>query len=198
LDAIEPNQLRKLVEDAILSHMDIEGYEHELRQQAPYMRQSHAIRTPALSLICGNFGMAASVPRRQDRIGTSHDRGNPITAVSCSKRHHAKAAPEAARRYYGVWHVLPALRTKRAELDGELHQIEQRADQLGAEPDAIDRVILIFDPTARPAHIAPKTRRQSIFAFRRGELCRQVNAVATLAMACKPSVDWQRAQKKAC
>ncbi|MGD0105728.1 MAG: hypothetical protein ABSC06_17060 [Rhodopila sp.] len=71
-------------------------------------------------------------------------------------------------------HVLSALRTKYAELDGELRQIEQRAEQLRADRDTIGRSILIFDPTAQPQEIQPKARRQKSSVFKHGEFARVV------------------------
>jgi hypothetical protein len=71
-------------------------------------------------------------------------------------------------------HVMSALRAKRAELDGALRQIEQQVDQLRTDRDAIDRAILIFDPTAQPQHIPPKAKRQSTSFFQHGEFPRAV------------------------
>ncbi len=71
-------------------------------------------------------------------------------------------------------HVLSALRAKRAELDGELRQTEQRSAQLRSDLEAIDRSIMLFDPTAKPQTIIPKTRRHSMFAFKHGEFSRIV------------------------
>ena len=53
-------------------------------------------------------------------------------------------------------HVLSALRTKRAELDGELHEAERRAAKLRLDLDAVDRAIRVFDPEAPPEKIRPK------------------------------------------
>ena len=71
-------------------------------------------------------------------------------------------------------HVLSALRTKCAELDGELRLTEQRAVQLRQNIEAIDRSIMLFDPTAKPHTITPKARRHSTFAFKHGEFGRIV------------------------
>jgi hypothetical protein len=71
-------------------------------------------------------------------------------------------------------HVISALRAKHAELAGELRQTEQRAAQLRSDLEAIDRSIVIFDPTAQPQNIPAKTRRQSTSTFRHGEFARNV------------------------
>jgi hypothetical protein len=73
-------------------------------------------------------------------------------------------------------HVLSALRTKYAELDGELRQIEQRAEQIRADRDIIGRSILSFDPTAQPHDIQPKARQKSS-VFKHGEFARTVRDV---------------------
>jgi hypothetical protein len=71
-------------------------------------------------------------------------------------------------------HTLSDLRAKYAEFAAELRQIEQRAEQLRVHCEHIAHTILIFDPTAQPQHIQPKTRRQSTPVFRHGEFARIV------------------------
>jgi hypothetical protein len=57
-------------------------------------------------------------------------------------------------------HVISALRSKRAELSGELIAIERRIVQLRADIASLDGAIRVFDPTAAPDKIRPILRRK--------------------------------------
>ena len=80
-------------------------------------------------------------------------------------------------------HVISALRTKRAELDGELHAAERRIAQLQDDIATIDAAIRIFDPTAAPQAINPKAPRLAT-TIRNGEFSRAV--MGTLREASAP------------
>ena len=69
-------------------------------------------------------------------------------------------------------HVVSALVAKRAEIAGEIHSLERRLAQLRADLIHIDAALVVFDPDAEPATIAPKrpVRRSAWFAA--GELSR--------------------------
>ena len=71
-------------------------------------------------------------------------------------------------------HTLSDLKSKYAEFLGELRQLEQRAEQLRAKCEHLYHTILIFDPTAQPQDIQPKTRRQKSSEFKHGEFARVV------------------------
>jgi hypothetical protein len=57
-------------------------------------------------------------------------------------------------------HVISALRSKRAELSGELVAAEKRVVQLRADIASLDGAIRVFDPTAAPDKIRPILRRK--------------------------------------
>ena len=61
-------------------------------------------------------------------------------------------------------HVISALRSKRAELSGELIATEKRILQLRADIDSLDGAIRVFDPTAEPHEIRPVSPSQEIGA----------------------------------
>lgn len=52
-------------------------------------------------------------------------------------------------------HVISALRSKRAELSGELIAAEKRIVQLRADIANLDGAIRVFDPAAAPDKIRP-------------------------------------------
>ena len=74
----------------------------------------------------------------------------------------------------GEPHVISARASKRAAIAGEIHALEHRLAQLRADLIHIDAALVVFDPSAAPATIAPKrpVRRSAWFAA--GELSRLV------------------------
>jgi hypothetical protein len=81
-------------------------------------------------------------------------------------------------------HVISALRSKRAELDGELRQTEKRVIQLRADLEASDGAIRVFDPSLAPQTIPPKIKRKPPAHFRHGQFSRTV--LDTLRRASAP------------
>jgi hypothetical protein len=71
-------------------------------------------------------------------------------------------------------HVISALSRKRAELDGELRQAEQRIGQLRADLESIDGALRVFDPSLAPQTIRPKLKRKAPPFFRHGQFSRSV------------------------
>ena len=71
-------------------------------------------------------------------------------------------------------HVISALRTKRAELSGEVLGAQKRLEKLRDDLDAIDRTLLVFDPSRHPEKIRPVAKRKSGNLFAYGECTRAV------------------------
>jgi hypothetical protein len=71
-------------------------------------------------------------------------------------------------------HVISALRSKRAELSGELIAAEKRIVQLRSDIVSLDGAIRVFDPTAMPDKIRPILRRKQPTLIRRGQCSRAV------------------------
>jgi hypothetical protein len=71
-------------------------------------------------------------------------------------------------------HVISALRSKRAELSGELIAAENRIVQLRADIGSLDGAIRVFDPTAEPDKIRPILRRKRPTLIPRGQCSRAI------------------------
>ena len=71
-------------------------------------------------------------------------------------------------------HVIGALRHKRAELAGMLHQLEQQLAQQRANLTHVDATMRLFDPDIRPKDIRPKQPRTRNAWFRPGECLRLI------------------------
>jgi hypothetical protein len=71
-------------------------------------------------------------------------------------------------------HVISALRSKRAELSGELIAAERRIVQLRADIASLDGAIRVFDPTATPDKIRPVLRRKKPTLIPHGQCSRTV------------------------
>jgi hypothetical protein len=71
-------------------------------------------------------------------------------------------------------HVISALRSKRAELSGELIVAEKRILQLHTDIDSLDGAIRVFDPTAEPHNIRPILRRKKPTFIPRGQCSRAI------------------------
>ena len=69
-------------------------------------------------------------------------------------------------------HVISALKTKRAELSGEIQKLDERRAALREHIHHIDAVLRLFCYAGDPAQIKPKRKKQ--WMFRRGELMRMV------------------------
>src|SRR5260221_7199435 len=71
-------------------------------------------------------------------------------------------------------HVISALRSKRAELSGEMIAAEKRILELRANIDSLDGAIRVFDPTAEPHTIRPILRRKKPTLIPRGQCSRAI------------------------
>ena len=71
-------------------------------------------------------------------------------------------------------HCLCALIAKRAELAGELHQLEARGDRLRASIADLDAAIRVFDPSYPAEIIPPKRPPTGKELFRHAELTKLV------------------------
>jgi hypothetical protein len=80
-----------------------------------------------------------------------------------------------------VPHALSALIEKRAEMSGEIAQLEERLGQLRASLVHLDSTIRLFEPTFRPEVIAPKAKRERAGWFSEGDLPRIVLDILRLA-----------------
>jgi hypothetical protein len=72
-------------------------------------------------------------------------------------------------------HVITALRSKRAELSGELIAAKKRILQLRADISSLGGAIRVFDPTAEPHTIRPILRRKKPTLIPRGQCGRRPN-----------------------
>lgn len=81
-------------------------------------------------------------------------------------------------------HVISALRAKRAEVDGEIRQAENRVGRLRKQLEAIDGAIGVFDPSIVPHSIRPKSKPPPAAHFKRGQFSRAV--LDTLRKAGEP------------
>jgi hypothetical protein len=72
----------------------------------------------------------------------------------------------------GYTFVISGLTAKRAELSGEIGEVEKRLDRLRADLDSLDATIRLFDPTAKPSTTKPRVKRRAKQQFRTGELTR--------------------------
>ena len=80
-------------------------------------------------------------------------------------------------------HVVAALKDKRAELSGNIADLEKRIGQHRADLLHVDAVLRLFAPDLEPAAILPKAVRQPSGWFRPGELARMVLDVLRTAPA---------------
>jgi ribosomal protein L29 len=71
-------------------------------------------------------------------------------------------------------HVIGALRNKRAELAGTLHQLEQQLARERTNLAHLDATMRLFDPDSRPKDIRPRQRRTHNAWFRHGECLRLI------------------------
>jgi hypothetical protein len=71
-------------------------------------------------------------------------------------------------------HVVSALRTKRAEVSGELLAAQKRLEKLRDDLDAIDRTLRIFDPNQSPESIRPIVKRKGDKLFAYGDCTRAI------------------------
>jgi hypothetical protein len=71
-------------------------------------------------------------------------------------------------------HIISALRSKRAELSGELIAAEKRIVQLRADIQSLDGAIRVFDPTSAPDRIRPILRWKKPALIPRGQCSRAV------------------------
>lgn len=83
-------------------------------------------------------------------------------------------------------HVVSALRQKRAEVGGQVHDLEKKLSRLRATLAAIDTTLRVFSPDADPDTILPKRAYRRTRYFAKGELHRHCldmlrNAKAPLA-----------------
>ena len=71
-------------------------------------------------------------------------------------------------------HVISALRDKRAELSGQIADLEKRLGQARADLVHVDAVFRLFAPEEEPSDITPKAVRRCNTWFRPGECPRLV------------------------
>jgi hypothetical protein len=57
-------------------------------------------------------------------------------------------------------HVISALRSKRAELSGDLIAAQKRLEKIRDDLDAVDRTLRVFDPRQHPEKIRPIVKRK--------------------------------------
>ena len=77
-------------------------------------------------------------------------------------------------------HVVSALRLKRAEISGHIHDLEKRIARQRANLANLDATIKLFSPGANPDAIPPKRAYRRTRYFARNELCRLTqNALRT-------------------
>jgi hypothetical protein len=69
-------------------------------------------------------------------------------------------------------HVVSALRLKRAEISGHIHDLEKRIARQRANLANLDATIKLFSPGANPDAIAPKRAYRRTRYFARNELSR--------------------------
>ncbi len=70
-------------------------------------------------------------------------------------------------------HVISALRTKRAEIGGYIHDLEKKIKRLRANLAHVDATIRLFAPGLDPDAILPKRTYQRTRYFAKGELSRR-------------------------
>jgi hypothetical protein len=69
-------------------------------------------------------------------------------------------------------HVISALRLKRAEISGHIHDLEKRIARQGANLANLDATIKLFSPGTNPDAIPPKRAYRRTRYFARNELSR--------------------------
>src|SRR5271154_4736475 len=74
-------------------------------------------------------------------------------------------------------HVVSALRAKRAEISGHVHDLERKLARHRASLAAIDATIRLYAPELDPDSIQPKRTYRRTRYFAKGELQRRVIAV---------------------
>jgi hypothetical protein len=70
-------------------------------------------------------------------------------------------------------HVISALRAKRAEVSGYIHDLEKKVKRMRANLAHIDATIRVFAPDLNPDSIPPKRRYRRSRYFAKGELSRR-------------------------
>ena len=71
-------------------------------------------------------------------------------------------------------HVVTALRAKRAEIRGHVHDLERKLARHRASLAAIDATIRLYAPELNPESIPPKRTYRRTRYFAKGELSRRV------------------------
>jgi hypothetical protein len=66
-------------------------------------------------------------------------------------------------------HIIPVLRTKRAEIGGHILELEKRIARLGADLANIDAAIRILSPGMEPVAIPPQRAYKRTQYFARNE-----------------------------
>ena len=69
-------------------------------------------------------------------------------------------------------HVIPALRAKRAEISGQIHDLDKRIARMRANLANIDAAIQLLSPSTDPDAIPPKRTYRRTKYFARNELAR--------------------------
>jgi hypothetical protein len=81
-------------------------------------------------------------------------------------------------------HVITALRAKRAEISGHVHDLERKLARHRASLAAIDATIRLYAPGLDPDSIPPKRTYRRTRYFAKGELSRRI--IDVLRQAGKP------------
>src|ERR1700719_4770744 len=85
-------------------------------------------------------------------------------------------------------HVISALRLKRAEISGHIHDLEKRIGRQRANLANLDATIKLFSPGANPDAIPPKRAYRRTRYFARNELSRLTqDGIVTPLLACGPA-----------
>jgi hypothetical protein len=79
-------------------------------------------------------------------------------------------------------HVISALRRKRSEISGHIHDLEKRIARQRTNLSNLDATIRLFAPGTNPDAIPPKRRYRRTRYFARNELSRLVMGALRLAM----------------
>ena len=74
-------------------------------------------------------------------------------------------------------HVVTALRAKRAEISGHIHDLERKLARHRASLAAIDATIRLYAPELNPDSIPPKRTYRRTRYFAKGELARRILSV---------------------
>src|ERR1019366_8794902 len=90
-------------------------------------------------------------------------------------------------------HVISALRAKRAEVSGYIHDLEKKVKRMRANLAHIDATIRVFAPDLNPDSIPPKRRYRRSRYFAKGELSRRCLDMLRVAAGKQPTPNMSEA-----